>query len=91
MKNGRPGPVWIDVPLDVQAAPVNPAELAGFVPPTEASVAPLEDSIEKINALVIIDNKIMIKVILSSKGLLNFKRISPTPMQPKTAIAKYNF
>jgi acetolactate synthase-1/2/3 large subunit len=29
---GRPGPVWIDVPLDVQAAPVDPARLRGYQP-----------------------------------------------------------
>ena len=28
--NGRPGPVWIDIPLDIQAAQVEPAELEGF-------------------------------------------------------------
>lgn len=32
MKNGRPGPVWLDVPLDVQAAPITPSNLEGFVP-----------------------------------------------------------
>jgi acetolactate synthase-1/2/3 large subunit len=31
--HGRKGPVWIDVPLDVQAAQVDPASLEGFVPP----------------------------------------------------------
>jgi len=35
MKNGRPGPVWLDVPLDVQAAPVTPSSLEGFVPTPE--------------------------------------------------------
>ena len=36
---GRKGPVWIDVPLDVQAAPVIPSELVGYVPkaPTQPS------------------------------------------------------
>lgn len=29
---GRPGPVWIDVPIDVQAAPVDPDELEGYDP-----------------------------------------------------------
>jgi acetolactate synthase-1/2/3 large subunit len=29
---GRPGPVWIDIPLDVQAAPIDYASLAGFDP-----------------------------------------------------------
>lgn len=32
MKNGRPGPVWLDIPLDVQAAPVTPVMLEGFLP-----------------------------------------------------------
>lgn len=30
--NGRPGPVWLDIPLDVQAAKINPDELNGFIP-----------------------------------------------------------
>lgn len=41
---GRPGPVWIDVPLDVQGALVSPQELRGFSPAAEgfasASSAP---------------------------------------------------
>jgi acetolactate synthase-1/2/3 large subunit len=35
--SGRRGPVWIDIPLDVQAAQIEPADLPGFVPPLEAS------------------------------------------------------
>ncbi len=31
-KRGRPGPVWIDVPIDVQAAPVDPDALEAFDP-----------------------------------------------------------
>ncbi len=31
-KSGRPGPVWLDVPLDVQAAKVDPDTLPGFDP-----------------------------------------------------------
>ena len=30
--SGRPGPVWVDIPLDVQAARIDPAELTGFDP-----------------------------------------------------------
>lgn len=40
---GRPGPVWIDVPIDVQAAPVEPAELRGFDPAAEAPAPPAAD------------------------------------------------
>jgi acetolactate synthase-1/2/3 large subunit len=30
--NGRPGPVWLDIPLDVQAARIDPTDLPGFDP-----------------------------------------------------------
>jgi acetolactate synthase-1/2/3 large subunit len=31
-RSGRPGPVWIDIPLDVQASPIDPEGLPGFDP-----------------------------------------------------------
>lgn len=31
-KTGRPGPVWIDVPLDIQAWQINPSKLKSFNP-----------------------------------------------------------
>ncbi|EXI67256.1 MAG: Acetolactate synthase isozyme 2 large subunit [Candidatus Accumulibacter adjunctus] len=30
--SGRPGPVWLDVPIDVQSAPIDPTGLRRFVP-----------------------------------------------------------
>jgi acetolactate synthase-1/2/3 large subunit len=39
-RNGRPGPVWIDIPLDVQAAPIDESKLAAFDP---AEVPPVFD------------------------------------------------
>ncbi|MDQ2764515.1 MAG: thiamine pyrophosphate-binding protein, partial [Pseudomonadota bacterium] len=30
--SGRPGPVWVDVPIDIQGASVDPDQLAGFDP-----------------------------------------------------------
>lgn len=30
--SGRPGPVWIDIPLDIQASDINISELSGFQP-----------------------------------------------------------
>jgi acetolactate synthase-1/2/3 large subunit len=45
MKNGRPGPVWLDVPLDVQAAPVTPSSLEGFLPSPAQIKATLAPSI----------------------------------------------
>lgn len=31
-RSGRPGPVWIEIPLDVQASQIDPASLEGYVP-----------------------------------------------------------
>jgi acetolactate synthase-1/2/3 large subunit len=36
-ESGRPGPVWIDIPLDVQAAPIDEASLPGFERPAPES------------------------------------------------------
>ncbi len=37
--SGRPGPVWLDVPLNVQGAQIDPATLRGFDPLTEPAPA----------------------------------------------------
>ena len=52
MKNGRPGPVWIDVPLDIQAAPIDPKNLVGFTPPESDSMEVLFDEIGQLNAIL---------------------------------------
>jgi len=31
-ETGRPGPVWLDIPIDIQAAPIDPETLHGFDP-----------------------------------------------------------
>ena len=36
-KTGRPGPVWVDIPLDIQSRRINPSELRGFTPPAEVN------------------------------------------------------
>lgn len=40
-KSGRPGPVWLDIPLDVQAAAIEPDHLPPFVP--QDIVKPFDD------------------------------------------------
>lgn len=44
-KSGRPGPVWLDIPMNVQHAEINPDELRGFdskeLPSRKASVIPI--------------------------------------------------
>lgn len=53
MKNGRNGPVWLDVPLDIQAAPIDPKNLAPFVPPEmPTATLILSEQIEQINELI---------------------------------------
>lgn len=37
-KDGRQGPVWIDVPLDIQGAPIDPSTLSGFEYASEETV-----------------------------------------------------
>lgn len=48
-KEGRPGPVWLDIPLDVQGAIINPEELKGFDAPEIKNKWKIpEDKIEEI-------------------------------------------
>lgn len=46
-KTGRPGPVWIDIPLDVQASMIDPASLKGFdaPPPSRNETALLSEQV----------------------------------------------
>lgn len=37
---GRPGPVWIDIPVDVQAVQIDPEALESFTPPSQAVAVP---------------------------------------------------
>jgi acetolactate synthase-1/2/3 large subunit len=37
-ESGRPGPVWMDIPLDVQGALVEPRKLRGYKPPAAEAV-----------------------------------------------------
>ena len=54
MRSDRPGPVWLDIPLDVQAAPVFPESLVGFEPePIHRISKALDQQIEKINEILI--------------------------------------
>lgn len=42
-RTGRPGPCWIDIPLDVQGAPINPAELPAYDPAEDRFVSETPD------------------------------------------------
>lgn len=47
-KTGRPGPVWIDIPLDIQASEINVEELQGFDIDDEANKFNINDNVEKV-------------------------------------------
>ena len=52
-QTGRPGPCWIDVPIDIQAAQINPEELRRFIPEqkteelSESLITAILDQIKK--------------------------------------------
>jgi acetolactate synthase-1/2/3 large subunit len=45
--NGRPGPTWIDIPVDVQGAQIDPEKLAGFNPAKEPVPSPDNAGLDK--------------------------------------------
>ena len=40
--SGRPGPCWLDIPIDVQASQIDPAQLPGYNPAEDQPTYPLE-------------------------------------------------
>ncbi len=64
--NGRPGPVWVDIPLDVQAATIHLEELEAFVPPPQVKPAGLSDDIRQAISLL---NRAKRPLILAGNGI----------------------
>ncbi len=48
--SGRPGPVWLDIPIDVQSATVNPATLRRFVAPPATNGRPAAEGMASLIA-----------------------------------------
>ena len=68
-RHGRPGPVWIDVPLDVQAAMIDENNLKGF-DPTEITPNKIDESIaEKVRCALELLSKAERPVILAGNGI----------------------
>ncbi len=65
-KHGRPGPVWIDIPLDVQGAMLNESTLKGFVPPQEKKIKIISKKMKKVISLI---NQAERPVILAGNGI----------------------
>jgi len=49
-RNGRPGPVWIDVPLDVQSSLIDESELKGFTPENDKFPNDLTKKMKELSA-----------------------------------------
>ena len=66
-RTGRRGPVWVDLPLDVQGAKIDPAKLKGFKPPKPGK----KDAAARAAALktIALLNKAERPVILAGAGI----------------------
>ena len=68
-RRGRPGPVWIDIPLDVQAAPIEPDRLRAFSPDelgADLNPAPKESDVEQAVKML---ERAERPVLLAGKGI----------------------
>ena len=65
-EHGRPGPVWLDVPIDVQSAEVPEAELEPFTPPEEPDDSPRAADVARCAAML---RKAKRPVIIAGNGI----------------------
>jgi acetolactate synthase-1/2/3 large subunit len=52
MKTGRPGPCWLDVPMNVQAAVIQPESLREYDPTEDSAEIPASPSMETIEKII---------------------------------------
>lgn len=77
--NGKPGPVWIDIPLDIQSSLIDPKKIKGFKPPKENNIKNSNHQIEKLIDLLKKSKKPLIVAgggIRQSKTTEIFKQIA---------------
>ena len=69
-KTGRPGPVWLDIPLDVQAAVIDEGVLKGFNIPAETEKPFDTDNLNRqVNSAIQLINQAERPVILVGNGV----------------------
>ena len=75
-RSGRPGPVWIDVPLDVQGASVDLLSLHHYVPEPDqaAKPAPSEDDLSVLRSKLAVAKR---PVIIAGNGIRLGEAIEP--------------
>jgi len=91
-RTGRPGPVWIDVPLDIQAAPIeDPGALRGFDPAELGPPPGSEGMREQVAAVVAALGRAERPLIFAGNGIrlargeAVFKRLRETLRLPVAA------
>ncbi|HOO36934.1 MAG TPA: thiamine pyrophosphate-binding protein [Deltaproteobacteria bacterium] len=68
-RHGRPGPVWVDIPLDVQAAEVDEHDLLGFDDGEMTPTSRDEHLAEKVHSAIELLNQAERPVILAGNGI----------------------
>lgn len=69
-KNGRPGPVWIDIPLDVQGASIDETKLRPFNPSDELKKQVNSGLSKQVEDAIALLNNSERPVILAGRGIL---------------------
>ena len=87
-QNGRPGPSWIDIPLDIQAMHINPDKQKPFSPNDEKSKSSTSQNnlLEKVGGTLKILSKSKKPVILVGNGV----RLSKAELKILELIKKLN-
>lgn len=68
-RHGRPGPVWIDIPLDVQAAEINENDLPAFVPEEDPAPPDRDTLPRQVAETIRLLNQSQRPVILAGNGI----------------------
>lgn len=66
-RSGRPGPVWLDIPLDVQASMIDEQKLKGFIPQSQKTT--IKSIKNQISQLINLINQAQRPVILAGYGI----------------------
>lgn len=68
-KSGRPGPVWLDIPLDIQAALVNPDTMPGYDLREDEALFDKAELQKKVKGVIQSFNQSKRPVILAGNGI----------------------
>lgn len=68
-RQGRPGPVWLDIPLDVQAAMLAESTLAGFDPPPNGLPTAADTLRRQVAQAIDLFNRAERPVVLAGNGV----------------------